>query len=161
MRVRSAAAPGVVTVTASAKSLGGRKLRVAVRARELVPACHAVTATCARRGGGVASPAPHRALPPSARPGSPPCAQVVGGGPSGACAAETLAKAGIETYLIERKMDNCKPCGGAIPLCMIDEFDLPMEIVDRKARETYIRDSGLARARAHAWRRDERSSCSN
>jgi geranylgeranyl reductase len=31
-------------------------------------------------------------------------------------------------------MDNCKPCGGAIPLCMIDEFDLPMEIVDRKVR---------------------------
>lgn len=45
-----------------------------------------------------------------------------------------LAKAGIETYLIERKMDNCKPCGGAIPLCMIEEFDLPMEIIDRKAR---------------------------
>jgi len=57
---------------------------------------------------------------------------VVGGGPSGACAADTLASAGIETFLIERKMDNCKPCGGAIPLCMIDEFDLPMEIVDRK-----------------------------
>lgn len=60
--------------------------------------------------------------------------QVVGGGPSGACAAEVLAKAGIETYLIERKMDNCKPCGGAIPLCMIEEFDLPMEIIDRKVR---------------------------
>jgi geranylgeranyl reductase len=73
-------------VTAGTKSLGGRKLRVAV----------------------------------------------VGGGPSGACAAETLAKAGIETFLFERKLDNCKPCGGAIPLCMIDEFDLPMEIVDRK-----------------------------
>jgi geranylgeranyl reductase len=57
---------------------------------------------------------------------------VVGGGPSGACTAETLAQGGIETYLIERKMDNCKPCGGAIPLCMIDEFDLPMEIIDRK-----------------------------
>eukprot|EP00878_Enallax_costatus_P042744 GHUV01050202.1.p1 GENE.GHUV01050202.1~~GHUV01050202.1.p1 ORF type:complete len:118 (-),score=17.26 GHUV01050202.1:419-772(-) len=26
---------------------------------------------------------------------------VIGGGPSGACAAETLAKGGIETYLIE------------------------------------------------------------
>lgn len=25
-----------------------------------------------------------------------------------------------------------QPCGGAIPLCMIGEFDLPMEIVDRK-----------------------------
>merc|ERR1719199_128061 len=57
---------------------------------------------------------------------------VVGGGPAGACAAETLAKGGVETYLIERKMDNCKPCGGAIPLCMINEFDLPEEIVDRK-----------------------------
>lgn len=57
---------------------------------------------------------------------------VIGGGPSGACAAETLAKGGVETYLIERKLDNCKPCGGAIPLCMVDEFDLPTEIIDRK-----------------------------
>ena len=33
---------------------------------------------------------------------------VIGGGPSGACAAETLAKGGVEVTLIERKMDNCK-----------------------------------------------------
>jgi len=33
---------------------------------------------------------------------------VIGGGPSGACAAETLAKGGCEVFLIERKMDNCK-----------------------------------------------------
>ena len=33
---------------------------------------------------------------------------VIGGGPSGACAAETLAKGGVEAFLIERKMDNCK-----------------------------------------------------
>ena len=33
---------------------------------------------------------------------------VIGGGPAGACTADTLAKAGIETYLIERKLDNCK-----------------------------------------------------
>lgn len=33
---------------------------------------------------------------------------VVGGGPGGACTADTLARGGIETYLIERKMDNCK-----------------------------------------------------
>jgi len=25
-----------------------------------------------------------------------------------------------------------QPCGGAIPLCMVDEFDLPMDIIDRK-----------------------------
>merc|ERR1712078_422309 len=57
---------------------------------------------------------------------------IVGGGPAGACAAEECAKAGIETFMIERKMDNCKPCGGAIPLCMIDEFDLPEYIIDRQ-----------------------------
>lgn len=33
------------------------------------------------------------------------------------------------------QMDNCKPCGGAIPLCMIDEFKLPPEIIDRKVRK--------------------------
>lgn len=57
---------------------------------------------------------------------------VVGGGPAGGSAAETLAKGGVETFLIERKMDNCKPCGGAIPLCMVGEFDLPLDIIDRR-----------------------------
>ncbi|GAV85260.1 Pyr_redox_2 domain-containing protein, partial [Cephalotus follicularis] len=60
---------------------------------------------------------------------------VIGGGPSGGSAAETLAKGGIETYLIERKLDNCKPCGGAIPLCMVGEFNLPLDIIDRKVTE--------------------------
>lgn len=60
---------------------------------------------------------------------------VVGGGPAGSSAAEILAKAGIETYLFERKLDNAKPCGGAIPLCMVDEFDLPPEIIDRRVRK--------------------------
>ncbi|HEY9689693.1 MAG TPA: geranylgeranyl reductase, partial [Coleofasciculaceae cyanobacterium] len=60
---------------------------------------------------------------------------VVGGGPAGSSAAETLAKAGIETYLFERKLDNAKPCGGAIPLCMVGEFDLPPEIIDRRVRK--------------------------
>lgn len=59
---------------------------------------------------------------------------VVGGGPSGSCAAEILAKAGIATWLFERKLDNAKPCGGAIPLCMVSEFDLPDDIIDRKVR---------------------------
>jgi len=61
---------------------------------------------------------------------------VVGGGPSGACAAEIFAQEpNIDTYIIERKMDNAKPCGGAIPLCMIDEFQLPVSVVDRKVRK--------------------------
>ncbi|CAM9401324.1 unnamed protein product [Ascophyllum nodosum] len=61
---------------------------------------------------------------------------VVGGGPSGSCAAEILAECpDVEVTLFERKMDNAKPCGGAIPLCMIGEFDLPESIVDRKVRK--------------------------
>jgi len=44
---------------------------------------------------------------------------VVGGGPSGACTAETLAKGGIETYLLERKMDNCKVGHFFSPACQI------------------------------------------
>ena len=84
---------------------------------------------------------------PAARPASSRrCAQlsrleakykvaVVGGGPSGACAAEIFAEEkNIETYIIERKLDNAKPCGGAIPLCMVDEFDLPLDIIDRQVR---------------------------
>lgn len=62
---------------------------------------------------------------------------VVGGGPSGSCAAEILAKSGdVDVVLFERKMDNAKPCGGAIPLCMIDEFDLPSTIIDRKVNRS-------------------------
>lgn len=58
---------------------------------------------------------------------------VVGGGPSGACAAEIFAQdKNIETVMFERKMNNAKPCGGAIPLCMIGEFDIPESTVDRK-----------------------------
>jgi len=45
----------------------------------------------------------------------------------------------IDTYMFERKMDNCKPCGGAIPLCMIDEFKLPQKIVDRKVLGMLLR----------------------
>ncbi|MDJ1185591.1 geranylgeranyl reductase [Roseofilum casamattae] len=60
---------------------------------------------------------------------------VVGSGPAGSSVAETLVKAGIETYLFERKLDNAKPCGGAIPLCMVSEFDLPDRIIDRRVRK--------------------------
>jgi hypothetical protein len=124
----------------------GRKLKVAVSTQPpLSRVLQRPTAPwCARAMGGGAAERLHATGPVGEWS---PCAgqaahcghrcwapQVVGGGPAGACAAETLAKGGIETYLIERKMDNCKPCGGAIPLCMVEEFDLPEEIIDRKVR---------------------------
>ncbi len=53
----------------------------------------------------------------------------------------------IDTYMFERKMDNCKPCGGAIPLCMIDEFKLPQKIVDRKVLCMLLRLPSTLRSR--------------
>ena len=46
--------------------------------------------------------------------------------------------------MFERKMDNAKPCGGAIPLCMVGEFDIPETVVDRKVRKmNLISPSGV------------------
>ena len=49
---------------------------------------------------------------------------VVGGGPSGATAAEDLARAGKRVAMIDRG-GRIKPCGGAIPPRLIRDFDIP------------------------------------
>ncbi|MGF1474598.1 MAG: geranylgeranyl diphosphate reductase [Geminicoccaceae bacterium] len=49
---------------------------------------------------------------------------VVGGGPAGATAATDLAKAGRAVLLLDRA-GRIKPCGGAIPPRLIDQFDVP------------------------------------
>jgi len=49
---------------------------------------------------------------------------VVGGGPSGATAAEDLARAGRKVAFIDRA-GRIKPCGGAIPPRLIADFDIP------------------------------------
>jgi len=53
---------------------------------------------------------------------------VVGGGPSGATAAEDLARAGYKVALLDRD-GRIKPCGGAIPPRLIREFDIPDHLV--------------------------------
>jgi len=53
-------------------------------------------------------------------------AVVVGGGPAGATAAETLARAGRSVLLLDRA-GRIKPCGGAIPPRLIEQFDIPDE----------------------------------
>ncbi|XP_028801354.1 geranylgeranyl diphosphate reductase, chloroplastic-like [Neltuma alba] len=66
-------------------------------------------------------------------------AAVVGGGPAGSSAAEALAAGGIETFLFERNPPSvAKPCGGAIPLCMLQEFDIPLELIDRQVNRVKI-----------------------
>ncbi|PKA61843.1 Geranylgeranyl diphosphate reductase, chloroplastic [Apostasia shenzhenica] len=65
-------------------------------------------------------------------------AAVIGGGPAGASAAEALAVGGVETYLIERSPSGSKPCGGAIPLCMLEEFSIPADLIDRRVTQMRI-----------------------
>jgi geranylgeranyl diphosphate/geranylgeranyl-bacteriochlorophyllide a reductase len=64
---------------------------------------------------------------------------VIGGGPSGAVAAAELAKAGLSTILIERNLSNIKPCGGAIPLGLIEEFSIPDQLVEKKLSRMSVR----------------------
>ena len=51
---------------------------------------------------------------------------VVGGGPSGATAAADLAIGGRSVLLLERGF-RIKPCGGAIPPRLVEQFDIPAE----------------------------------
>jgi len=58
---------------------------------------------------------------------------VIGGGPSGASAARTLAERGISVALIEKNFSFEKPCGGGLFLPAFDEFDLPKTLITRQA----------------------------
>jgi geranylgeranyl diphosphate/geranylgeranyl-bacteriochlorophyllide a reductase len=49
---------------------------------------------------------------------------VIGGGPSGATAATDLARLGLNVCLLDRA-GRIKPCGGAVPPKLIEEFDIP------------------------------------
>jgi geranylgeranyl reductase len=49
---------------------------------------------------------------------------VVGGGPSGATAADDLARGGASVALLDRA-GRIKPCGGAIPPRLIQDFSIP------------------------------------
>ena len=49
---------------------------------------------------------------------------VIGGGPSGATAAEDLAREGRKVAMIDRA-GRIKPCGGAIPPRAVRDFNIP------------------------------------
>jgi geranylgeranyl reductase len=53
---------------------------------------------------------------------------VVGGGPAGATAAHDLARSGRRVTLLDRQ-GRIKPCGGAIPPKLIEEFEIPESLL--------------------------------
>jgi geranylgeranyl diphosphate/geranylgeranyl-bacteriochlorophyllide a reductase len=53
---------------------------------------------------------------------------VVGGGPAGATAATDLALAGLKVCLLDRA-GRIKPCGGAVPPKLMEEFDIPLSLL--------------------------------
>ena len=57
---------------------------------------------------------------------------VVGGGPSGATAAQALAEAGKSVLLLDRD-GRIKPCGGAIPPRLVRDFAIPDHLLVAKA----------------------------
>lgn len=61
---------------------------------------------------------------------------VIGGGPSGATAATCFARAGHRVLLLD-KAGRIKPCGGAVPLRLIEDFAIPDVLI--KARVSSAR----------------------
>ena len=53
---------------------------------------------------------------------------VVGGGPAGATAATALARRGLSVLLLDRA-GRIKPCGGAIPPRLIQDFGIPDDLI--------------------------------
>lgn len=58
---------------------------------------------------------------------------IVGGGPSGATAANDLARQGHRVMLLDRA-GRIKPCGGAIPPRLVEQFEIPHELLVAKIR---------------------------
>ena len=67
---------------------------------------------------------------------------VVGGGPAGSTAAEDLARGGLKVALLDRA-GRIKPCGGAIPPRLIQDFNIPdSQIVARIKTARMISPTG-------------------
>lgn len=62
---------------------------------------------------------------------------VVGGGPSGATAANDLARAGHKVMLLD-KAGRIKPCGGAVPPRLLKDFDIPQHLLVAHAKSARI-----------------------
>ena len=62
---------------------------------------------------------------------------VVGGGPAGSTAAEELGRQGRSVLLLDPDMGS-KPCAGAIPPRLIEDFGIPAELLSATIKEARV-----------------------
>ena len=70
---------------------------------------------------------------------------VLGGGPSGAFAAEKLASAGLDTFLVDEKLAWEKPCGGGLTYKAFERYPF---LIDNSHPKKIIRQLCLAAPKA-------------
>ena len=63
---------------------------------------------------------------------------IIGGGPAGSTAAETLARRGVEVVLLERNIHYSKPCGGGIPSTVVEEFSISEAVIERRVDQAHF-----------------------
>lgn len=63
---------------------------------------------------------------------------VVGASVGGSIAACTLRALGVDVILLERDLNYIKPCGGAVPPLVFNEYDLPEDLIDRKVTTAVV-----------------------
>src|SRR5512145_1984565 len=68
-------------------------------------------------------------------------AVIVGGGPSGATAANDLARLGRNVLLLDRA-GRIKPCGGAIPPRLVKDFEIPDSLLVARIRSARMVSPG-------------------
>jgi len=73
---------------------------------------------------------------------------VLGGGPSGAFAAERLASAGVRTVLIDEKLAWEKPCGGGLTFKAYNEYPF---LLDNDKPKKIIRETVLTAPKAGSF----------
>src|ERR1700728_5394575 len=76
---------------------------------------------------------------------------VLGGGPAGAFAAERLARAGLETVVLDEKLAWEKPCGGGLTYKAYSRYPFLME---NSVPKRIINETCLAAPRAGAVKLD-------
>lgn len=59
---------------------------------------------------------------------------IVGAGVAGASCAQVLGEAGVDVAIFDQSHPREKPCGGLIKKRIVEEFDVPEELLENEAK---------------------------